>query len=95
MGLDCFLNLPIIPLMWFCAQYGFHGVLTYLSLRANFGMFTHIYSCKWWRLVPSEVDKLVCVRFQLLPFQLEFWFVAVGLVPGAPIYKHFSTEVLG
>lgn len=48
-------------------------------------MLTWIYSCKRLRFFPSEVDKLVGVRF-LIAIQLGFWlFVLVGFVLGAPI----------
>lgn len=54
----------------------------YASLRAIFGMFTCISSCKRLRLFPSEVDKLVSVSFQILTIQLVFrLFVIVGFGP--------------
>lgn len=68
----------------------------YASLRAIFGMFTCISSCKRLRLFPSEVDKLVGVSFQIFGFSVVcycgLWsFCFAALMIG----RHFSTEVLG
>lgn len=54
----------------------------YASVRAIFGMFTCISSCKRLRLFPSEVDKLAGVSFQILTIQLVFrLYVTVGFGP--------------
>lgn len=58
-------------------------------------MLTWIYSCKRLRFFPSEVDKLVGVRF-LIAIQLGFWlFVLVGFVLGAPICRSFGMKYAG